>query len=459
MNLMLQHRRGVLAALLVSVAAALVVPARPAFASADLAPGETVLADGLTTAVRHATGAGAVALEVWVRCPANGWSSNEPGIARLTALAAVDGGNANSSLRDTVRAHGGEVGVSIFQTATEFVVLAPADAAPALADALMHAVFKPSIDDAALDAARTRLAAEQADAAQSTQQVLRDKAFASVFTAGPLHDSTLGDAKFVQTASLLEVRAFAARSYVAGASAVIALGNGDADALRAHIAAAAPASENGGAMPASTVATPSAQPTTISSPDVDVPGVALAWSGPPISDRRAATAMDFLSDYLTDPKTGVFAAAASSATAGASIDGQFVTLENSGLFFVSASGTGVAPSAMEKALRDALDPVLSRALSKDRFAQALAAYETRLLRQMDSPQGLADNYGWYFAQGAPSYAPSATDVSLGGEYFAAAASLTPDYVRDVARRYLGATPIVVEVSPQKTSTASAGGGS
>lgn len=322
----------------------------------------------------------------------------------------------------------------------------------------MRAVFRPSIDAAALDRARTRMAAEQAQSAQSSAAVLRDRVFSAIFADGPLHDATLGDAKLLQSASLTEVRDFAARSYVPGASAVIALGNGNADVLRAHIAAASRPSGNGAAMPASAIAAAPAQPIGLTMPDVDAPGVALAWSGPPISDRRAATAMDFLSDYLTDPKTGVFASAATSTTAGASIDGQYVTLEQAGLFFVSATGTGVDPTAMTRSLRDALDKAIARPMPQGRFATALSAYETRLLRQMDSPQGLADNYGWYFAMNAPSYAPSATDVSLSGEYFAAAASLTPDFVRDVARRYLGASPAVITIVPQKASTAMLTGG-
>ena len=157
--------------------------------------------------------------------------------------------------------------------------------------------------------------------------------------------------------------------------------------------------------------------------------------------------MDFLSDYLADPDAGVLAAAARRADAGTAFEGQFVTLEAAGEFFVSASGAGVDPASMGSALRAALDPVLSHALPRDEFARAIAAYETRLLRQMDSPQGLADNYGWYFAQGAPSYAPSATDLQLSGEYFGSAASLTPDYVRDMAQRYLGAAPSVIYVVP------------
>jgi len=457
----MKHRlRGVIAALSLSSAVTLAFPATPApaIAGPELAPGETTLSDGLTTEVRHATGSGAVALEVWVRCPADGWSSTQPGIARLTALAVLAAKDGGTSLRDAVRARGGQLGISIFQTATEFAVLSPADQAPALEDALVRAVFRPVIDGAALDDARTRLAAEQADSAQSSQSVLRDKVFAAMFSTGPLHDSTLGDSQLLQTATLNDVRDFAARSYVASASAVVALGNGDTAALNAHLAPAAPAASTALAIPDSPIATAPAQPIQVTSPNVDVPGVALAWTGPPITDERAATAMDFLSDYLADQQSGTFALAASATTAGSAIQGQFVTLERPGVFFVTASGTGVDPATMETALRGALDPVLARPLARDQFSRAIAAYETRLLRQMDSPQGLADNYGWYFAQDAPAYAPSATDATMGGAYFAAAASLTPDFVHDVARRYLGAAPIVVDLAPVKASTAQTSGG-
>jgi predicted Zn-dependent peptidase len=158
--------------------------------------------------------------------------------------------------------------------------------------------------------------------------------------------------------------------------------------------------------------------------------------------------MDFLSDYLADQHAGVLAQAVTQANAGASLAGQFVTLENPGVFFVSATGDSVVPATMEKALRDALRPVIDRPLGRDEFSRAIGAYETRLLLQMDSPQGLADNYGWYFAQNAPGYAPSATDATLGGRYFANATSLTAGYVHDVARRYLGADPVIIRLAPQ-----------
>jgi hypothetical protein len=62
---------------------------------------------------------------------------------------------------------------------------------------------------------------------------------------------------------------------------------------------------------------------------------------------------------------------------------------------------------------------------------------------MQTSRGLADNYGWYFAQGALPYSPSATDASLSGEYFKQVASLSPEYVFSIARRYLQAKPAVI----------------
>jgi predicted Zn-dependent peptidase len=456
---MMHRRRGVLAALFLTGTVA-VSPAFSAPANAtELAPGETVLSDGLTTQVRHATASGAVALEVWIRCPANGWSSLQPGIARLTALALIGAKSGGSSLRDAVRMQGGQLSISVFQTATEIAILAPSQAAPRLQDELMRRVFHPAIDAQALSDAKVRLAEEQAAAAQSTPEVLRDGVFAALFSGGPLRDSTFGDTQALKAATLADVRDFAARAYAGANAAVIALGNGDPATLAMHLAANAPPPSSATTLPSSPSGSAPAAPVAIASTLADVPGVALAWTGPPIADQRAATAMDFLSDYLADQHAGLFARAALAVNRDAAINGQFVTLENPGVFFVSATGPNVDPGAMGNALRSALAPVLARPLPASDFARALSAYETRLLRQMDSPQGLADNYGWYFAQGAPSYAPSATDANLGGAYFGNAASLTADYVRDVARKYLGAAPVIITLVPNRPPLKVSPGGS
>src|SRR5580658_6188621 len=158
---MRNRRRGALAALFLTAAVgvtALTASAGPL----ALAPGESVLNSGLTTLVRQTTGPSSVAIEVWIRCPANGWDASEPGIARLTAFAAVSAKTNGASLRDLVQADGAELSVSVFQTATEIAVLAPANAAGDLQDAVVRSVFGASIDEPAFDDAKSRLAEQQA---------------------------------------------------------------------------------------------------------------------------------------------------------------------------------------------------------------------------------------------------------------------------------------------------------
>lgn len=460
---MIDPRRAAIAALFLSAA----IAGAPAPASAASAPsgsgdpnmaGARTLPNGLETIVRRATASGAVAIEVWVRCPSDGWSASQPGIARLTAFAVVSARTNGQSLRDIARSAGGQVSVSVFQSATEIAVLAPTNEAPNLQDALTRRIFSPAIDAAALNEAKARLAAQQAASHQSSDVLLRDGVFAALFSAGPMHDSTFGDDQSLRSISLSDVQDFAARSYVARNAIVIAIGNADEDGLVKRLASTSALDVAPPAMPASSRMTGAALPLELKPWQAREPGVALAWTGPPIADQRAATAMDFLSDYLADTHEGLMAHAATAAHAGASFDGQFVTLRDPGVFFVSAYGDGVDTAPMVQSLESAFRDFLARPIPQLEFSAALSAYESRLLRQMDSPQGLADNFGWYFAQNAVEYAPSDTDADLHGAYFANAASLTPGYVHDVAQKYLGVAPAVVILSPiHVTPNVSTGG--
>ena len=57
-------------------------------------------------------------------------------------------------------------------------------------------------------------------------------------------------------------------------------------------------------------------------------GEGLAWTGPPIADERAATALDFVADYLFRDETGVVSKALDP-TGDAYVNGQFITLARS----------------------------------------------------------------------------------------------------------------------------------
>jgi len=432
----------VVSAALLMTAKALATPAAPQ----GLAPASTSITnypDGLTLVARPATASPTATLEVWIKGPASGYGVPRPGLARLTALAIVEENAGGSSLRDEARKDGAQIAVSVYQESTEIAILSPAYLSPPLLDKLVGLALHPHLDQKAFEAARQRLAAQQVAQMDMPDQVLRDSLFARMFASGPLHDSSFGDPKTLTGLTLDDVSAFAARAYVPAAEIVVAVGDVDESDVARRVAAAAPAAGVTQTMPESSLAPITDTPLALMRESLGVGGLAMGWVGPPISDERAATAMDFLSDYLANPRDGVVSKIVNAADADTDFNGQFVTLRNPGVFYLTASGAKLDPLIATGVIRDAIRNAVRRPMSNDEFESARAAYVTHLLRDMQTSQGLADNYGWYYAQGALDYSPSATDASLSGEYFQAVASLTPDYVYSIARRYLQAQPAVI----------------
>lgn len=403
----------------------------------------TQFPDGLTLVARRATASPTAAIEVWIRCPSSGYGVPRPGLARLTALAVVDEKAGGPSLREEARKSGAQIAISVYHESTEIALLAPAYISPTLLDTLVSRALHPHLDQAAFESARQRLAAQQVASMDMPDQVLRDSLFAQLFASGPLHDSSFGDPKTLTGLTLDDISSFAARAYVPAQEIVVTVGDVDAPDVSKRIAAGAPAAGPSQVMPESSIAPYGDTPVSLTRESLNAGGVAIGWVGPPIADERAATAMDFLSDYLAHPSEGVVSKVVIGADASTSFTGQFVTLRNPGVFYVTASGAKLDPTLTSTLIRDTIRSALHAALPKDEFERARAAFITHLLRDMQTSQGLADNYGWYFAQGALPYSPSATDASLSGEYFKQVESLSPDYVYSVARRYLQAKPAVI----------------
>lgn len=438
--------RGALAALLFSLA--LGRSAQAAQLAAAPPAGPTTLTQqvpsGLTVVARKAGAAPVVALEVWIRCPSNDYDSSRPGIARLAALALLDEKSATSlSLRDATRIAGGQIAISVYYESTEIAILAPSYAAPALLDKLSATVGHAYVDQAAFDSARTRLAAGQVAATEVVDQQLRDALFAQMFASGPLHDSTYGNPKALRAMTLQDITRFLGRAYVPASEVVVMVGDQDQNDVMKHVAAF---TASGGAqpMPDSQPAPQSGAPFGVRSDQATtVGGVGLGWVGPPIEDERAATAMDFLSDYLTHAGDGVLVKTLAGLDSGADFTGQFITLRKPGVFFLTASSQKLDPATLPGTIRDAMQAAIGHQLSKSDFDRARDAYVTHLLRDMQTDEGLADNYGWYFSQGALAYSPSGADMALSGDYFARVSSLTPDYVYSVAKKYLLGSPATV----------------
>lgn len=444
-------RRSVLAALSLAVAIAV-----PAVASASASQLSGALdssgrrADGLTYRVIGGGASPTEAIEVWLRCPADGYDGKRPGIARLAALSIVESKAHGFSLRDIARDNGGLVTVQVFPAATEIGIVVPAYLAGPAQAALLADVFQPALEDAAFKNGKVRLAEELALATAEPDNALRERLFNVMFSDGPYADSTYGTAAQIASATLADAQTFIGQAYrperaiaaSAGLDASDALGEIATSGTMINRSVPALTLAGAGDVPSSTLRAAYAPATLPAGVTHGVSAVALGWPGPPITDQRAATAMDFLSDYLMGDPMGTVTQALKSAQPDAQFDGQFITLENPGIMFAGVWGSDIDRQAAVTAIRAAVKRVVDAPLSDAEFAQAALAYRTRLLHDMSSPQSLADNLGWYFAQGAPAYTPVALTVGS-GDYVTSADSLTAGYVHDIARRYLSAEPAVV----------------
>ncbi len=440
--------RGALAALFCSlllVAAASSAACASSDSASNFAESGTQ-ADGLTYRIIGGGASPTEAIEVWFRCPADGYDGARPGIARLAALAIAEDDHGGASLRDIAIASGGELTVQVFPAATEIGMVVPAYLSGAVQEAVLMRIFHPSVDDKAIKSAKLRLAEQISLAGLEPDVYLRERTFATIFSDGPYLASTFGTAATLDAATLTDVQSYIGAAFQPANAIAASAGLGSMDAYGA-IATFGPAHQDNPVMqsqlpPHSSVRksfAPVALPVDTST---DVHAVALGWVGPPISDERAATAMDFLSDYLMRDGYGTAAQAIAKAQPRAAFDGQFITLRDPGVMFAGVWGAGLDRRAAVASIRAAVQRVVDAPLSDAEFAQASIAYRTHLLHDMDGPQSIADNLGWYFAQGAPEYTP--VDMIFGtGSYASAADSLNAGFVHDIARRYLSTEPAMV----------------
>jgi predicted Zn-dependent peptidase len=444
--------RGAVAALFCSVllVAATSNGARASSDAASQLAESGTQADGLTYRIIGGGASPTEAIEVWFRCPADGYDGARPGIARLAALAIAEDDHGGASLRDIALASGGDLTVQVFPAATEIGMIVPAYLSGAAQVAVLTRIFHPSVDDKAIKSAKLRLAEQISLAGLEPDVYLRDRMFAAIFSDGPYLVSTFGTAATLDAATLTDVQSYIGAAFQPANAIAASAGLGSMDAYGA-IATFGPVLQSGTAatvvggmpVPPSSVRKSFAPVTLpVDSSTTDVHAVALGWVGPPITDERAATAMDFLSDYLMRDGYGTAAQAIAKTQPHATFDGQFITLRNPGVMFAGVWGPGLDRRAAVESIRAAVQRVVDAPLSDADFAQASIAYRTHLLHDMDGPQSIADNLGWYFAQGAPDYTP--VDMMFGaGAYDDAASSLSAGFVHDIARRYLSSEPAVV----------------
>ncbi len=389
--------------------------------------------------VRRDSFAPTVAVELWYRAPGAGYDNAYPGISRLaiTALAASAPPH-GTSLAELVTRIGGTLSINVYPDIAMVGASVPSTQAHAVIRAMTNAYFSATIDDAALKAALRDTAVASTESHFDPERILQDALFSHVFSAGPAHYAPLpASTQDFAKIPAERVRAFAARAFRRLNAVLTVVGDVDSE-WASYVVAGAPARATDRV---SDVASDNPIDSTVSGAPVDVTqaaqvgGIGFAWTGPPIADPKAATAMDFIADYLFDPQRGAVASQVRADNGDAFVSGQFITLHDPGILLVTVSGD--AANTYRATVLDGVSAV-QQPLDPRAFDAARNAFMYRILNQSQTPSARADNFGWYAAEGNAPYAPG--DQS--GQYLQIARSLDPQYVARIARTYLQHPAIV-----------------
>lgn len=424
--------------LIFAAALALVLAPLPAFSAAEPSTGS--LPHGGTYTILSDPTLASAAVDLWFRAPSAGYDNATPGIARVAATAAAAATlESGKSLVSLVRGLGGHIAINVYPDLVDISVSIPATAARRVLAAMTAAYFSPDIDVDALKVARTDVAVLSAQQRFSSDDLVHDALFAQLFPSGPAHEAPIPDSIDALRAITLEAaNAFAKRAF-RSANAIVALAGNVEPSILDAVTAGTP-----GKPDAPLTSTPATSPSDATI-DGQVSGEGMAWMGPPISDERSATALDFVADYLFRDQTGVVSKQIDP-TSDAYVEGQFITLNDPGVMLITIGGSKPAQTA--SLVNDAIAK-LETPLDPATFAAAREAFLYHLASDAQSPEEQADNLGWYAAEGDGAYAPS----DSASTYWKAARSLSPEFVASVVKKYL-AHPVVVHViaAPSKEPT-------
>lgn len=431
----------VLAAALLSLAT-IGVSGAP-FAEAATAYRTGTLPDGATYYFDQLGKEPVAAIALWFRAPAQGFDPTaQPGLSRLAATAvAASQPVTGTSLVSFVDGIGGRLTIQATPDTLEVSAVVPADQAAATVRAFTRSYFAPVVTDAGLgDAGRAELIRGEMQAA-SAQEQLDDALYGALFTSGPAKYPNFSTAAAISATDTTRIRTFAERAFRPTNAILIVTGDVDqrvlADAIPGQVKPAA-----GAEPPAAEQIAPNPAPVHITAAQ---PGFGLAWAGPPITDERAATALDFVVDYLFTDRGPLNDAAHRT---GSDIEGNFLTYHDPGVFLVTATGGDLtaARADVEKTIS-----ALQRPLSPALFDAARTAFVYHTFSDSQTPGELADSYGWYAAEGDVGYAPGVDGNR--GRYVTDASGLTPQFVAATVAKYLGhAGASVTATTAVKSST-------
>ncbi len=401
----------------------------PALGSGQVS--QRTLANGLSVVVKEERQWPVVSVGVFIRAGSLHEAPGQEGAAHLVEHLLFEAtGDGGVKLAPEIEAIGGRVAAT---TMRDFVQLNVTVASRYLEDVLpliVRAVFEAKLDEQVLQREIEVIKREMADRQERADLYLLDMLWRLAFREHPYGRPIGGRPEDVGRLSLQVLESFRSTHYVPGNMSIVAVGDVDGQWLMARLNELTRQYEGGTReWTAPPVETAPATPRVLTAQvERDVSLLGVAWHAPSIAEKGDVCAMDLIYTLLGASASGrLRRALVDEKRVALSVDTQFLTQKEPGLFIVTA----LVPKGREQeAQAFLLDEV--RKLTESSPSDAELDQAKRLL--------YADyaftNESYDEQVGSMGFYESIDTYRFALDYVSAVMAITPDQVRETARKYL-----------------------
>ena len=412
-----------------------------------------VLPNGVRTLFKSAPGSNVVAIQIWVRAGSRFELAGESGAAHLLETAATSASknypareNGDGGLSGALRGVGGEAGSLTSRDATFYsATVAPnfaANAASALADAVLQPVLTPAAIEEAKGQAANDLTARAFDAVSAATDI----AYSAAYAKNPYRRPAWGTDVSLAGLNAQKVRAYHKRLYVGANISVVMVGDiaqAKAQKIMADLFAKAPVGPKANVKIVPETA--GGRPYLARQAGFGRNAVALAWRSPGIDKPQDVVSLDTLLALWREGSDAVLRKkllregpdSQNNGPLTATYDVDFLTQNQPGLFLVTLGGTEDKDEAIQVVLNE-IERVRN-GLSEDETRKARALLRAQYIEQSENAGGQAGALGFYEMTG---------NYTFGIDYLARCATVTSADLARVAKTYLAADKLVrVDVTP------------
>jgi zinc protease len=409
-------------------------------------PAREVLSNGMRLITQPHYAGDVVALQLWIGVGGRDEAPSERGYSHLVEhmLFKGTGARGRGFVDEEIEGVGGRTNAGTSYDYTYYYILLPAARAARGIDVLADMAFAAAFDPAEIGREREVVFEEGRRAEDSQMTSLSRRLHELVFTGHPYGFPVLGDPAALRAADRASLYGYYTRHYAPENMALVVVGP-----VRPEDVRAAAVKAFGGAAP-----TGFKRPPLAPAPAVDAPrrrtverperqaALGLGWSAPEVG-HPDMFAMDLLAQVLGGAQSSrLNQALRERARLVASIGASYSALSAGGAFTVTAQFEASDEAAVEAGMLEEIRRMQEGGVTAAEVARAVTALESRHEFSRETAEGLALALG---------RAETVWTIEADSRYLDAIRAVTPEQVRAVARRYLGAPYARLAQTPRRNA--------